>query len=723
MIKKNITKLLIALIISINLLTIFPSLFSQNHINSNDNHKKNQATSNINKCFSITIAHAADTPYGRGADVGENVIVRALKKENSPEPWIFDLWNFFLSLVNILLIGILIFLGVVNILHINYDTYELKKFLVPLIIAIILANFSLFFCRAIAELSSAITMSLGEYDKIIDGLFKGLHLQGGDVANWAGLIDNKNEKFVVELASLGTYIVLTIVGIIFSIVLTVVILVLALLMFLLNYLIFLLAAVSPLAFIFMVLPATQGLFKQWWTWFLRLIFMGPIIILFLRVASIIGNSSGSYTYIGSIITFVLIIALMIAAIMVPFTIGGIMSFPGMKQAVDFAQKTGNAAVENTRFGRAIRGMVMAPIEKRKQELDSVEAGFKGGTTTAMETIDSGEKNPLEIFRASIKEGKDIASQSNLNRYKSDIADQASFDSAHASGKLDRLAKSKPGEYKALMGQAASNGLLNTTDKLNAVRNNLAKKMKKEEVAKEMDSIVKINNEARMGKNKPLVDYTNVDASNPITHSAEQNLDNKYPHISNTKLSSTERQKYAEQALKDIDILTTSGDATQKGKAKQKFLDVKFRIENDPQLTSLKNHPVFTRLNSNASLNSMAGHIGGMSSYLATSPGPGPRGTIEAHQLKNFQEVLSRPMNHNSEKDIRSLIHARNAFKSAGYNISNVNDFITDYNGHQSRSGGRVLGTEDADFIKNNFAQMNEIEKYSDDEQKRIIGEI
>lgn len=73
------------------------------------------------------------------------------------EKAILNGWRICLGLANAFVILILVFLAVVNIAHIQYDTYNLKKSLPWLIIGIVLANFSLLICRMFIDVAAVLT--------------------------------------------------------------------------------------------------------------------------------------------------------------------------------------------------------------------------------------------------------------------------------------------------------------------------------------------------------------------------------------------------------------------------------------------------------------------------------------------------------------------------------------------------------------------------------------
>lgn len=304
-------------------------------------------------------------------------------KVGGPQPWVTNVWDFCLSLINIALIGVLIYLAVVNILHIQYENYQLKKILLPMVIFVLLANFSLFFSRAIIELGNALSNTFFQQSTdiskgLLNGLFLG-NLQGG-AQELAKTVGGGVAGYGVGIAAIIFY---TILGIILSIILFLIFLVLAVIMYVRAFVILALAAVSPLAYAAAILPQTQGFFKQWWTWFLRWVFMGPLILLVLKIASMIGGTPGT----SSFFSFIAIIGMMILAIMVPWIIGGqvLGKIPGLKGGPG---SIGSWATKNVpgishfakpfyKAGMAISGIGEAKKEAFEKDMNSTKAYYRG----------------------------------------------------------------------------------------------------------------------------------------------------------------------------------------------------------------------------------------------------------------------------------------------------------------------------------------------------------
>jgi len=275
--------------------------------------------------------------------------------------WITTIWKFSLGIVNTIVVALLIFLAFVNILRIQVDTYALKKILPTLIIAVVLANFSLLICRMIVDFSEVLSVT---FIKINPGAsFKeSVDLVGtrlGEAVGVGLLSDNGIiggaktvfEKLITGALTFPLMILSFLLGLIIFGVVGILMLALAFLLYIRIPLVSILVAVSPLAFMAMVLPATQNLFKQWWGLFINWVFMLPVILFLFRIVTLLAPSITKF----DLPAYFLAVGILGVSVMVPFKMGGaIMSAWGgwMKPAAIKATKwSGRAADRGIGAGR------------------------------------------------------------------------------------------------------------------------------------------------------------------------------------------------------------------------------------------------------------------------------------------------------------------------------------------------------------------------------------
>ena len=277
--------------------------------------------------LTISQAHAQDKLEG---SIPVSPLIDAFTNNADPKwAWVIGVWKFSLGLTNLFLVVVLLFLGIVNILHIQYDTYAIKKALPYLILGVILANFSLLIMRMMIDASNILTKSFmggtpgdAVHDLIVNFEIKKNQLP--DVASGMGW-NTVGGLFLALFFSIFAIAAFFILGV----------------MFYIRYAaIILLGIAAPLAFVAMAFPPTQSLFKQWWGWTTKFIFMKPVAM-FLIFVAVKAKGSGAGT---GITGWLIIIALVYMAILVPWKMGGaVMAMWGGAMGSIFGTKKGGWA--------------------------------------------------------------------------------------------------------------------------------------------------------------------------------------------------------------------------------------------------------------------------------------------------------------------------------------------------------------------------------------------
>ena len=254
--------------------------------------------------------------------LGQIQVVKDLNFANSgtPVPWAVTLYQISLNLVNYLVVLVLLFLSFVNILHINIDTYAIKKIMPTIIVGVLLANFSLLITRFVVDASEVLTFALVgspttfAHD-FVASFAGGVFLTGTAAVGLTGVISAFAFSGVGLPVAFGFLCLLLIP---FAIVF-----ILLLLFWLRYYVIVMLAALSPLAFAALATPMTQQYFKQWWSNLLKWAFMAPIAFFFLNIAGQVGKAlPGGTTTNGRFSTMVLATLMAYLAVTIPWKLGG-----------------------------------------------------------------------------------------------------------------------------------------------------------------------------------------------------------------------------------------------------------------------------------------------------------------------------------------------------------------------------------------------------------------
>ncbi|MBI3261194.1 hypothetical protein HYZ64_02370, partial [Candidatus Berkelbacteria bacterium] len=221
------------------------------------------------------------------------------------------------------------------------DTYGVKKALPNVIIALILANFSLFITRMVVDIANiGIVAIINNFEGGSVGLINqllGTFIHGGrdtlgrliedfSTNQGGGVYESAIKKvvFVSAIYTAGGYLVLgaVLLAALAIIVPSVFILILAVLFYVRTYVILALAAVSPLAFIAFALPAGQVLFRQWWTQLARWAFMGPIAFFMIWLGITFTKAFGDQFEFG---IYLVALTMLYLAISLPFKMGGVIT--------------------------------------------------------------------------------------------------------------------------------------------------------------------------------------------------------------------------------------------------------------------------------------------------------------------------------------------------------------------------------------------------------------
>ena len=278
----------------------------------------------------LHLAFALTSPFKISSAHAEEVssLTQALTVNGGGWDWVIPAWKWSLGLIDLFSVVILLFLGIVNILHIQYDTYNLKKALPLLIVGVILANFSLLVMRMLIDAANILTHSfMGGQDP-------------GTMAKsmiTAAKFGTTNPGFVGSVSTLGGLLV----AIIFSVFILAAFLILGFMFYMRYAAVILLAIVAPIAFVFMAFPPTQSIFKQWWSWTTKMIFMKPLAFFLLYIAWKIEQSGNMGT---SLTGWIIVTFIVYMAILIPWKLGGALaSFWGGVGGTVFGTKKGGWA--------------------------------------------------------------------------------------------------------------------------------------------------------------------------------------------------------------------------------------------------------------------------------------------------------------------------------------------------------------------------------------------
>lgn len=263
---------------------------------------------------------------------------------------ILKTWQMVRDAGNILLIIGLLIIALANAVRAQMDYYTAKALIPRLIIAAIFINFSLLLVQLIMDLGNVLvayflysgTNKLTFQNIIPVNQLDGILATGGAVG-----------------IAMGTIALFLFKGFVLVIILVAVVTVLAVLVLRVALLWFL-AILSPIIFLFAVLPFTRGLTSTWWNYFVRYVFMGAMVALILNIAVNISSAPLSKVAADQFIRLILTIALVFMAGLIPILLGD-------KLASAVSGKIGDwtKGVKKSRFARSRGGASL--IARRKQK--------------------------------------------------------------------------------------------------------------------------------------------------------------------------------------------------------------------------------------------------------------------------------------------------------------------------------------------------------------------
>ncbi|MEI6237885.1 MAG: hypothetical protein WCP03_04785, partial [Candidatus Saccharibacteria bacterium] len=188
----------------------------------------------------------------------------------------YKVWQQILSVANV--IFVIVFLVVVfsQISNVGITNYGIKKILPKLIIAVILVNLSFYICQIAVDLSNLVGNSL---QNLIDSFAKTPSPLAADDF-WSNLLTGTAAGATgVLVVTAGLAIAWANIAAIIPALIAALIALLLILFILVSRqaLIVLLTIVAPLAFVAMVLPNTEKLFKTWQKTFMSMLLLYPIV--------------------------------------------------------------------------------------------------------------------------------------------------------------------------------------------------------------------------------------------------------------------------------------------------------------------------------------------------------------------------------------------------------------------------------------------------------------
>ena len=279
-------------------------------------------------------------------------------------PQILEYWKFFRGFINYGLVIALILAAFSSVTRFNIDTYSLKKILPALITGFVLSNFSFFICQIILNLAESLFHTVDVLapsgTAVYESFFNNFH-------SAVTTVTSHLSTTIIAANSVGTIVIFLFLAILILLIPVAVTWILVILFYIRFWVVLALVTVSPLAFMALGFPATQGYFKKWWGFLLTWTFMKPIAyailgasVFLITGSNFFADESGQKGFLGNTVGLILGIAGMGAAIYIPFKMGG-----AVNAVLNSIGKTLGKGIGNqTRFGLAGLGNRMAGSRNR-----------------------------------------------------------------------------------------------------------------------------------------------------------------------------------------------------------------------------------------------------------------------------------------------------------------------------------------------------------------------
>lgn len=289
-------------------------------------------------------------------------------------------WTVVRDLVNVLFILVLLALAFMSIVRIEPQKYNVRQLLPLLVFSVIAVNFSFLFAGILANTAAVLSQPFLEQAQ---GFIQEAAGVGAGYSD--GLVDGFGEAVVLLIASIIILIALII--LLFFLVARIIVL-------------WVLAVLSPVLFLFLVLPLTRGESKNLLTTYIQWVYLAPIAMLLLFTGSLMLNSALRGTDTGdpggsAILQALFFAGIVVAAVMVPVAIGGRIAQVLSKQGSKYGRVGGKGGLgaagmiplgKGMTVGEAARtGRGFFKLKKDAQEQRGLEraAGIQTGIHDAL----------------------------------------------------------------------------------------------------------------------------------------------------------------------------------------------------------------------------------------------------------------------------------------------------------------------------------------------------
>ena len=295
---------------------------------------------------------------------------------DTSEGSVYSYWSKIRDYANILFVVFFLFVIYSQMTGYGLDNYGIKRMLPKLIVGVIVVNASFYICGLLVDLSNVVGSSAFNFVSAA---------AVGDIP--AGEWSNSDSGWINKIAGLalvltvGYFALATVISMLLFVVITAVTTI-----FLLGVreaIIILCIVLSPLAFVAMIMPNTEGLYKKWWSAFKASLMVYPMVGLVFGASNLAARILGSGLKESDIIMQSIVALLVFAPLLiVPKLVRSAVEIIGIGGAVAWLNKKMNKGRDRLtdKVGKWRENKLTSQFGKHRREKAQLRnAQIRGGT--------------------------------------------------------------------------------------------------------------------------------------------------------------------------------------------------------------------------------------------------------------------------------------------------------------------------------------------------------
>ena len=295
---------------------------------------------------------------------------------DTSEGSVYSYWSKIRDYANILFVVFFLFVIYSQMTGYGLDNYGIKRMLPKLIVGVIVVNASFYICGLLVDLSNVVGSSAFNFVSTA---------AVGDIP--AGEWSNSDSGWINKIAGLalvltvGYFALATVISMLLFVVITAVTTI-----FLLGVreaIIILCIVLSPLAFVAMIMPNTEGLYKKWWSAFKASLMVYPMVGLVFGASNLAARILGSGLDEKDIIMQSIVALLVFAPLLiVPKLVRNAVEIIGIGGAIAWANKKMNKGRDRMtdKVGKWRENKLTSQFGKHRREKAQLRnAQIRGGT--------------------------------------------------------------------------------------------------------------------------------------------------------------------------------------------------------------------------------------------------------------------------------------------------------------------------------------------------------